>query len=252
MGINITGIGITTGAIGFRNRTIGKGPVVDPDTIIVSWTHPTQFNTRHEDVNGKIVNVTNPTFSNTAGAASLPIFNTKGEQAGIYIVDSTKYPTPRVTPANQSASNNNHNPSISGNYDYPSIYLDKFWATTGKIFESPLYFKFEQIAAGTYTIRIFVSSSSLVATPANRYINTFYEVNGVVKNLDFDTTNNTSHYVVLENVVVGSDGLLTFKLSNNGSMWSRPGMNLIEVIKGTVSPSHADFNRDFNIDFKIK
>ena len=192
-------------------------------TVIVSFAGA-DYTTSQEVYNGKTINVTGAATI-SADRADLILMDTEGNETAGYVINSNSYPNPKVSPAKNNA------PTVDDSGVYPAKYISSYVSSNGKIFETPLYFIFNGLAAGNYKIRILPSCNENSSVPANKYANTFYEANGISVNLSFDTTNNKDNFVEIDNVAIGQDGLLTLKLYNTGSMWYRPGMNLVEIIK---------------------
>jgi len=121
------------------------------------------------------------------------------------------------------------NPVLSGNTGpYPDIYMAVYFGINMNTFlypaKSGLRFVIEE---GTYSVNVLFSTNDTFTN--NDQSDILYEANDVSSSPSGIMLNNTNEFVKLENVVVGSDGILDFYISQKTGMYA--GFNLLEIVK---------------------
>lgn len=196
----------------------------DPVKTIISLAGVAKIVT-NPTVNAKIINVIsmarNETFPN------LQLQDSSGNKSGSYLCKPSSYPT-----GIPGLVDNRFSPALNDSGAYPAVYINRYVTGSNVTSESsPAMFRFAELSAGTYTVRILSSGDNSVSIPSDKWINVFYGANLAWANLTYDVVNNKDKFVEIENVVVKDDGILDIKLWLTVNMSYRPGVNLIEIIR---------------------
>lgn len=157
------------------------------------------------------------------------VVDTKGNVVGKKICDKTLL-TEGIL---DLAMSNNTNPVLSGN---TGLYPDEYINTLYGVYDKGVYpssrgmVRIIDLAPGAYTVHILYSTQK--ALTAAQISGLTYEANGVKVNppTGFNPINNNDQFIVIDNVVVGSDGILDIYMGNTQA-WVRSGWNAIEIEK---------------------
>lgn len=157
------------------------------------------------------------------------VVDTKGNVVGKKICDKTLL-TEGIL---DLAMSNNTNPVLSGN---TGLYPDEYINTLYGVYDKGVYptsrgmVRIIDLAPGAYTVHILYSTQK--ALTAAQISGLTYEANGVKVNppSGFNPVNNNDQLIDVENVVVGSDGILDIYMGNTQA-WVRSGWNAIEIEK---------------------
>lgn len=182
-------------------------------TLVISFSGTN--NPTYPVVNGKTINHTNAVRYIHAGKQ---LKDTDGNNWGTKVVDPDEYTT------DDFSSSVNLNPQLSGDLGpYPDKYISAY-IHAFKLNASVKYI----IDPGTYKIRILTSCGP-AAQNNGSYDDVSYYANDIMVHQSFDHVNNVDKFIEIDNVTVGSDGVLEIKTENKIAY--RGGMNLIEIIK---------------------
>ena len=195
--------------------------------IVISLAASAYNSSTYPTVNGEILNYT--TYATYESYANLPLKNTLGVVKGNFVVKPSMYPADSTIKL-LALGNSGSAPVLSGNTgQYPDLYIAKFfYAQNANTIGNRSMFGMINFQAGTYNVRI-LSSTSASMTESNR-VKMFYQCNsGTPVVLAPQTINNTTVFTEINNVVVGSDGVLNVFVFNNSGLYSVPGLNLIEI-----------------------
>lgn len=156
-----------------------------------------------------------------------PVYNTLGETAGNKVVSADSLPA-GVADLDTSSSTN---PVLSGNSGvYPDAYINVMYG----VYNAGVYpstrglLRLTGIKSGTYKVKVLYSTQKALTSAQISGIT--YEANGVAVNppSGFNPTNNNSTFIEMDNVTVGSDGILDIYMGNTQG-WVRTGWNAIEI-----------------------
>lgn len=156
-----------------------------------------------------------------------PVYNTLGETAGNKVVSADSLPA-GVADFDTSSSTN---PVLSGDSGvYPDAYINVMYG----VYNAGVYpstrglVRLTGIKSGTYKVKVLYSTQKTLTSAQISGIT--YEANGVVANppSGFNPTNNNSTFIEMDNVTVGSGGILDIYMGNTQG-WVRTGWNAIEI-----------------------
>ena len=190
--------------------------------------YPTDDN--YPTYQGEVINQISGSTS-TASWTDTPLKDTIGNDAGVYSVRQSDIPS------NENTYIKNYitqtiTAAVGDSSPYPLDYIKFYLCPRVNGSETHRFLvRFKSIAAGTYTLRVFVASYGSYEVASNKQANCFYVANGVSVNLPFDPATNVDQFVEIENVPVSDNGILDLEIYNTAGISNKPGLNLIEIIK---------------------
>jgi len=170
------------------------------------------------------------TYVRTPLATSIgdtPFVNTAGEAAGSKVTQAANLPD-GVTDMSEISSSN---PILSGDTGvYPDTYIKSLYGvyTSGTYPSARGIVRLKDMKPAVYKVKVLYSTGKTLT--AVQIAGISYEANGVAAVLpeSFNPTNNNSVFVEMDNVIVGSDGILDIYMGNTQA-WARTGWNAIEI-----------------------
>lgn len=177
--------------------------------------------------NGDKASIVRGAFSTTQ--ASTDIVDTIGNVIGKKICDKSLLPEGVLDMGPSSSSN----PVLSGD---TGVYPDEYIGILYGVYDKGVYpdtrgiVRITELASGTYVVRVLYSTQKTLS--AVQISGLTYEANGVKVNppAGFNPVNNNNQLIVIDNVLVGSDGILDISMGNTQA-WVRSGWNALEIEK---------------------
>lgn len=183
-------------------------------------------NISYDTVNGEIINY----MSIVQGASYTTnlLKDTSGNEVGNYLKAKNDYPGEYGVDIS-TINTGVRQPTVDDSGPYPAKYISRYNCGDRVASGIKVMLRFQTFAAGTYKVRILPSCST--AIQEDQFSSIFYSANNVETNISFNPLNNMTQFVEIDNVTVGSDGLLDVYLWNTLGVNYVPGVNLIEIIK---------------------
>lgn len=229
-----TGVGTNTGTATVNNVQSNKtitcnfqkeGGSGTAGKTIVSFAQLGN-NISYDTVNGEIINY----MSIVQGASYTTnlLKDTSGNEVGNYLKAKNDYPGEYGVDIS-TINTGVRQPTVDDSGPYPAKYISRYNCGDRVASGIKVMLRFQTFAAGTYKVRILPSCST--AIQEDQFSSIFYSANNVETNISFNPLNNMTQFVEIDNVTVGSDGLLDVYLWNTLGVNYVPGVNLIEIIK---------------------
>lgn len=229
-----TGVGTKTGTSAVRdvrsNKTITcnfqkEGGSGTAGKTIVSFAQLGN-NISYDTVNGEIINY----MSIVQGASYTTnlLKDTSGNEVGNYLKAKNDYPGEYGVDIS-TINTGVRQPTVDDSGPYPAKYIGRYNCGDRVASGIKAMLRFQAFTAGTYKVRILSSCSTAIQD--NQFSSVFYSANNMEVNIDFSPLNNMTQFIEIDNVTVGSDGLLDVYLWNTLGVNYVPGVNLIEIVK---------------------
>lgn len=151
-----------------------------------------------------------------------------GNEVGNYLKRRDDYPG-EINVDRSAINTDVRQPDVDDSGVYPAKYISRYNSGSSTSSGLKVMLRFQAFAAGTYKVRILPSCDRDL--PSDQFPSVFYSANNVEVNIDFSPLNNMTQFVEIDNVTVGSDGLLDVYFWNTLGVNYVPGVNLIEIIK---------------------
>lgn len=229
-----TGVGTNTGTATVNNVQSNKtitcnfqkeGGSGTAGKTIVSFAQLGN-NISYDTVNGEIINY----MSIVQGVSYTTnlLKDTSGNEVGNYLKAKNDYPGEYGVDIS-TINTGVRQPTVDDSGPYPAKYIGRYNCGDRVASGIKAMLRFQAFTAGTYKVRILPSCST--AIQEDQFSSIFYSANNVETNISFSPLNNMTQFVEIDNVTVGSDGLLDVYLWNTLGVNYVPGVNLIEIIK---------------------
>lgn len=174
---------------------------------------------------GDVVNLIR--MNNSSGNTRFDIKDTKGNVIGQIIQETVD-----LEGSQPVSISTNSNPNLSGDN---GVYEDKYINSLIGVYSSSLYPEHYGerkwiLSQGIYNLKILYSSKTTLST--DKVASITFDCNGVIKSLpsDYPYFNNNLTFFEINDVSVGSDGILDLKFGSTAA-YVRAGFNLIEIEK---------------------
>ena len=181
-------------------------------------------NISYDTVNGETINYIS-IVQGTSYTTNI-LKDASGDEVGNYLKRKADYPG-EITVDRSAINTDVRQPNVDDSGVYPAKYISRY--NSGSNTGLKVMLRFQAFAAGTYKVRILPSCDRDL--PSDQFPSVFYSANNVEINIDFSPLNNMTQFVEIDNVTVGSDGLLDVYFWNTLGVNYVPGVNLIEIIK---------------------
>lgn len=229
-----TGVGTKTGTSAVQdvrsNKTITcnfqkEGGSGTAGKTIVSFAQLGN-NISYDTVNGEIINYMSIVQGTNYTTNILK--DSGGNEVGNYLKRRDDYPG-EVNVDRSAINTDVRQPDVDDSGVYPAKYISRYNSGSSTSSGLKVMLRFQAFAVGTYKVRILPSCDRDL--PSDQFSSVFYSANDVEVNVDFGPLNNMTQFVEIDNVTVGSDGLLDIYFWNTLGVNYVPGVNLIEIIK---------------------
>lgn len=229
-----TGVGTTSGTATVNNvqgnKTITcnfqeEGGSGTAGKTIVSFAQLAN-NISYDTVNGEIINYMSIVQGTNYTTNILK--DSGGNEVGNYLKRRDDYPG-EINVDRSAINTDVRQPDVDDSGVYPAKYISRYNSGSSTSSGLKVMLRFQAFAAGTYKVRILPSCDRDL--PSDQFPSVFYSANNVEVNIDFSPLNNMTQFVEIDNVTVGSDGLLDVYFWNTLGVNYVPGVNLIEIIK---------------------
>lgn len=181
-------------------------------------------NISYDTVNGEIINYMSIVQGTNYTTNILK--DASGNEVGNYLKRKADYPG-EITVDRSAINTDVRQPNVDDSGVYPAKYISRY--NSGSNTGLKVMLRFQAFAEGTYKVRILLSCDRDL--PSDQFPSVFYSANNVETNISFSPLNNMTQFVEIDNVTVGSDGLLDVYFWNTLGVNYVPGVNLIEIIR---------------------